>query len=295
MRRALHPALIAVLAALIGLLASAAMPAASVRGRNHGRATQGMDCGVCHTPAGWKMPEGLRSARGFDHDRTGFPLRAGHKTAAGTDCHDGKSSVQRACSSCHVDAHGGNNGKSCDRCHSASAFTNVDAFSIHSHTRLPLTGMHALVDCADCHRRSAGDGYGSTPAQCFACHEQDYRRPGLHPVHDGSRGDLPFPRDCQSCHRTDAFAPAVVDAERFVAGSAQGLTVDPRAHDRVFVLTRGPHRGAPCTSCHVAPSQPRVTRCTSCHGGAQLATQHPTTGAPPDGSCVGCHAGGFAR
>ena len=295
MRPALPALVIGALAALAGVLASVVVPTAPVRGSNHGRATEGMDCGVCHTPAGWKMPEGLRSARGFDHDRTGFPLRAGHRAAACTDCHDGKGSVRRACDSCHVDAHGGKNGKRCDRCHAASSFTNVDAFSIHSHTRLPLSGMHVLVDCADCHRRSAGDRYGSTPSQCFACHEQDYKRPGLHPVHDGSRGDLPFSRECQSCHRTDAFAPAVVDASRFVAVSTPGLALEARAHDRVFVLTRGPHRVAPCAACHVTPSQPRVTRCTSCHGGPQLAAQHPSTGAPAEGSCLGCHAGGSAR
>ncbi|MET0342813.1 MAG: hypothetical protein ABW252_17530 [Polyangiales bacterium] len=295
MSEAMRPILLVLTATLVAVVASASLPAQPARGRNHGRATEGLDCGGCHTPASWKMAETFRGAAGFDHDRTGFPLRGGHRAAACTQCHDGRGAVQRACASCHVDAHGGKNGKQCDRCHVASSFTSVDAFAIHSHTRLPLSGMHVLVDCADCHRRSAGDRYGGVPAQCFACHEQDYRRPGLHPVHDGSRGDPPFPRDCQSCHRTDAFAPAVVDAARFAGTQAQALMRDPRAHDRQFVLSRGPHRGAACASCHVNLGQPRATRCSSCHGSTQLAAQHPSTGAPPDGSCLSCHAGGFAR
>src|SRR5689334_8476750 len=100
--------------ALTALGASVISPAPRVLSRNHGRATEGLDCGGCHTPASWKMTEAFRGAAGFDHDRTGFPLRGGHKAAACTQCHDGRGAVQRACASCHVDAHGGKNGKQCD-------------------------------------------------------------------------------------------------------------------------------------------------------------------------------------
>lgn len=281
---------------LCALLALAA-PVSRVSGRRHGAATRGLDCGTCHTPEGWRMPDDLRTAKGFDHDRTGFPLRGGHKTAACRQCHDGSGPPERACASCHVDAHGGKLGQNCDRCHTSSSFRNTDAFTLHSQTRLPLTGMHALVDCADCHRRQSSDGYASVPSQCFACHEQDYRSPDVHPVHDGSRGDPPFPRNCVECHNAAAFSPAVVAADRFVRPASQMQMLDARSHDRHFVLSSGPHRGSPCAACHVDLAAPRITRCTGCHAHAStiLAAQHPQMGVPGDGSCTACHAGGFAR
>jgi hypothetical protein len=282
----------------IGCAALLSQPS-EVRGARHGRSTRGIDCATCHTPDGWQVRGELRTAAGFDHDLTGFPLRAGHLRAACVQCHDGKEELSRECASCHVDEHRGKLGKSCDSCHTPVSFRRTDAFALHSRSRLPLTGMHVLVDCADCHRRISTQGYANTPAQCFACHEDDYRRPDVHPVHDGSGGSPALPRDCAECHRTDAFAPAVVNADRFLLPQSSALSFDVRAHDRRFVISRGSHRGAPCASCHVDEKvrEPRVVRCTGCHahGKAILKAQHPGLGTPGDGSCLGCHAGGFAR
>jgi hypothetical protein len=277
--------------------AALSLPIAHVSGRRHGRATKGLDCAVCHTPAGWQMPRDLRTADGFDHDRTGFPLRGGHLRAACVQCHQGRAPLKRECNQCHVDEHGGKLGNDCDRCHQASSFRSTDAFSLHRSTRLPLTGMHALVDCADCHRRTTAQSYTAVPSQCFACHEDDYRRPDLHPVHDGSSGAAPLSRNCAECHRTFAFSPAVIDADRFLGGAGAALQAAPPDHDRSFVLSRGPHRGAPCASCHAAPSAPRLVRCTGCHAHnpALLDRQHPRLPQPQDGTCLACHQGGFAR
>ena len=292
--RAFSLLVLGLVAALACGLLGLSVPPSPARGGNHGRATQGLDCGLCHTPAGWQVRATLRTAGSFDHDATGFPLRAGHGRAACTDCHRG-AEVTRACDGCHVDAHGGKLGRACDRCHGAESFRRTDAFTLHQRTRLPLTGMHALVDCADCHRRSGTEGYAGVPTQCIACHEADYRRPDLHPVHDGSRGGAPFSRQCGECHRTDAFAPALIDPARFLGESEQALAFDARSHDRSFLLTRGPHRGAPCVTCHTSMRTPRVVRCSGCHAPAALASQHPRLGTPAEGSCLGCHAGGFAR
>lgn len=286
------------LLAALACVAALAFPSERASGKRHGRATVGMDCAVCHTPAGWQVRPELGSANGFNHDLTGFPLRGGHKRAACTQCHDGRREVERTCVSCHVDDHQGKLGKSCDRCHNANTFKNVDAFTIHSRTRLPLTGMHAVVDCNDCHRRMSSESFSSTPSQCFACHEDDYNRTDVHPVHNGSQGNPPFSRNCAECHRTTAFYPAVVDANRFLSAQNGALSsFDMRAHDRKFVLSRGPHRGAPCASCHSDLREPRMTRCTGCHNHDRptLAKQHPRMPVPTDGSCLACHAGGFAR
>jgi hypothetical protein len=276
-----------------------ALPTSAVRGARHGRSTRGVDCAVCHTPEGWQVRGEIRTAAGFDHDLTGFPLRAGHLRASCVQCHNGKKELSRDCASCHVDEHRGKLGKACDSCHTPVSFRRTDAFALHSRTRLPLTGMHVLVDCNDCHRRTSTAGYASTPSQCFACHEKDYRRPDVHPVHDGSGGNTPLPRDCAECHRTDAFAPAIVNADRFLASQAGALSFNVREHDQRFVISRGSHRGAPCTSCHLDAQvrEPRLVRCTGCHdhSAAILKVQHPGLGTPGDGSCLSCHAGGAAR
>ena len=290
--------LIALVLSGLALVAAAALvPFEHVSGKRHGRATQGMDCGTCHTPEGWQVRQELREGDRFDHDLTGFPLRAGHVRAACTECHDGRAELQRACSACHEDSHAGRLGQQCDSCHSAISFQATDAIALHSKTRLPLTGMHALVDCSDCHRRRTSRGFSTVPSQCFACHEQDYRSPDVHPVHDGSTGEAPFPRNCAECHRTDAFSPAVVDPDRFLSSSSAALQMDPRDHDLRFVISRGPHRDATCRSCHVAEREPRMVRCTGCHahGLAQLRAQHQGIGTPGDGSCTACHRGGFGR
>jgi hypothetical protein len=279
------------------LLAGALGASDKVGASRHGPATRGLDCAACHTPEGWSLPASLRGPAGFDHDRTGFPLRAGHRSAACAACHDGRGAVPRACSGCHADAHGGKLGARCDECHSVGSFRLTDPLTLHGRSRLPLTGMHALVDCADCHRRGGVERYAATPAQCFACHERDYRRPGIHPVHDGSSGSAALPRDCEQCHRTSGFAPAYIEAGRFLGGTAAALSLAATEHDRTFVLSHGPHRGAACGLCHVDVERPRWTRCTACHahGRAALAAQHLRLGEPADGSCLTCHPGGSAR
>lgn len=269
----------------------------SARANGHGPATGTLDCSACHTPQSWRMSAELRGPKGFDHDRTGFPLRAGHQRAACVQCHDGRTTGSHDCSACHADEHAGKLGQDCDRCHSVSSFQLTDPLSLHSRTRLPLTGMHALVACTDCHRSRANHRYSAVPSQCFACHEADYRRRDIHPVHDGSQGAAPFPRDCAECHRTSAFSPAIVEASQFLASRAALSLRAPPEHDRAFVLSYGPHAGAACASCHADLARPRWTRCTGCHAHnkASLTAQHPSLGEPTDGSCLACHPGGAAR
>src|SRR5262245_47192494 len=61
-------------------LAMRAAPAA------HGGFTDDLDCSACHTPSGWKLSS-VAGESGFDHDRTGFPLRGAHARKACTGCH----------------------------------------------------------------------------------------------------------------------------------------------------------------------------------------------------------------
>jgi hypothetical protein len=266
----------------------------------HGSITADIPCSACHTPEGWTVQGGSsESAGGFDHARTGFPLSGRHLGAGCTDCHRPDREIGRDCVGCHRDQHEGRLGQDCARCHTSIAWTDTRGMEIHRLTRLPLTGMHAIAACTDCHRRTEGRQYGAVPAECFACHENDYRRPDVHPDHQGSDASPPFSRDCARCHRTSGWSPAIVDPST-LGRSSGGLTAarPGRRHELRFPITRGPHRGASCASCHEDLRAPTAVRCTGCHAHnpVRVRRQHRTVSPGTDGrGCLGCHPGGVVR
>lgn len=280
----------------LALVAAPGAAAPNGKAARHRSVTEGMDCSACHTPHTWKSISAASGGAAFDHSKTGFPLTGRHVGVACAGCHGGEREVTRACAGCHEDAHQARLGPSCDECHSATSWFQTNAFARHRRTRLPLTGMHALVDCRDCHQRTSDRTWTAVAADCFACHEADYRRTDIHPLHVGIAGDPttpPLSRNCAECHRAIAWSPAFV-ADPLVAGS-QALS-SPAAHDRLFPLSFGPHRGAECSSCHLSPAMPRAVRCTGCHehDEAKLRKQHQQVAAF-NTSCLSCHPGGSAR
>lgn len=281
---------------LLGAALSLAEPSLAAPGRTrHASITQGLDCSACHTPDSWKTLSAA-GAPGFDHSRTGFPLTQRHVGVACMNCHGGERAITRQCSGCHEDAHAGQLGSSCDGCHSAVGWSQTESLARHRRTRLPLSGMHALTDCRDCHRRTSDRTFSQVPADCFACHADDYRRQDIHPSHVGVPGDPespPFPRDCAQCHRATGWSPAFSLSPLVSTGFALSSV---RSHDRVFALSHGPHRGADCQSCHTSSSAPRAVRCNGCHAhdDATLRSQHEKVAAFSR-ACLSCHPGGSAR
>jgi hypothetical protein len=263
---------------------------------HRGSVTEGLDCSACHTPAGWKSVSAGSGSAGFDHSRTGFPLNQRHVNVPCAGCHRSDRPITRQCAGCHQDAHAGQLGATCDGCHSAAGWYQTAAFARHRQTRLPLTGMHALVECRDCHQRTTDRTWTTTAADCFACHAADYQRPDIHPLHVGVAGDPaqpPFPRDCSQCHRASGWLPAFVPSGLVSGGLA--LT-SAQAHDRFFPLSHGPHRAADCASCHTSRTAPQAVRCNGCHAHdeVKLREQHRQV-AGFGTSCLGCHPGGRAR
>lgn len=259
----------------------------------HGSITADLPCSACHTPEGWSI-QGSSAEGGFDHSRTGFPLAGRHRAVACVSCHQPGRRIGRDCVSCHQDQHQARLGQDCARCHSAIGWTDTRDLEIHRLTRLPLTGMHAIAACTDCHRRTEDRQYSAVPAECFACHEDEYRRPDTHPSHvDGA-----FSRNCQECHRTSGWSPAIVDPTA-LGRTSGGLTERaPARHELRFPITRGSHRGAACASCHEDRQIPTAVRCDGCHAHnpVQLRRQHRTVSAGTDGrGCLGCHPGGMTR
>lgn len=269
----------------------------------HGSITEGLDCSLCHTPQGWSELSD-KGARGFDHARTGFPLTGRHAQTPCTGCHHGSEKITRLCVGCHRDEHEGRLGTDCSECHSALSFQAVRSFDRHRLTRLPLSGMHALVECSACHRRTTARKWSSPPADCYACHDQDYRRMDIHPLHVGGSGNPParaFPHDCAQCHRASAWSPAIVSPgalRDLVVPSVNGLTRAPANHEALFPIQQGVHRTARCDDCHASERVSQAVRCTHCHAHnpVSLQTQHrKLTASVSEGGCLACHRGGVRR
>jgi len=266
--------------------------------------TQNLDCSSCHTQMSWKMAGSVSAGQGgFDHASTGFPLSGRHRSAGCDDCHHSERPASRECVSCHSDAHQRQLGQACDRCHNATSWSDVSGIRLHRTTRLPLSGMHALAACSECHVRASENTWRGVPADCYACHAGDYARPDIHPLHRGVPSDASkpaLPKNCAGCHRTTSWTPAFAPLTfRFretpgVTSQSQGLT--RFQHDAVFPLSFGKHRRVPCADCHLDERAPRLVQCTGCHAhdSARLATQHRKLG-PVGLACLLCHPGGSRR
>jgi hypothetical protein len=260
-------------------------------GDTHGGITADLDCSACHTPEGWGL-SATAGESGFDHDRTGFPLRGAHDQSTCSGCHKGQGTPATTCQGCHRDPHEGRVDGECAECHTATGWDDTETLARHRKSRMPLTGAHALLDCAACHTRMDEKTWSDVPTDCYACHADDYRG-DIHPDHDGdaAAGVDPFPRDCARCHRTAGWSPAVVDPDTIARRADRAA-----GHDEVFVLSSGAHADATCESCHVDQRRQRKVRCDGCHGKSALRKQHP--GVRPGraaATCLRCHPRGAAR
>jgi hypothetical protein len=254
--------------------------------------TGGLECDACHDQTSFKMVSRSGASGPFDHDRTGFPLKGRHRELGCMECHAGGRTINGECAGCHADPHRGGLGNDCDRCHTNTSFRIVRAYEIHEQTGFPLTGRHASADCTECHLRNGERRFTGVPSDCFACHEDDYRRPDVHPVHAGTSTTPPFPRDCAQCHRPTGWSPAIVDP---TALPGRDALTSAESHDDRFPLSYGPHRGASCDSCHASTTVRRAVRCTGCHAHdpARLRATHGARLVSFSGSaCLACHRNG---
>lgn len=139
-------------------------------------------CESCHTTAGWK-------GTGFQHGTlTAFPLEGKHASVGCEACHRETASqppglrkyakLAKECESCHEDRHRSqfaSAGKTdCARCHSAAGW-RPSVFDHETQSAFRLTGAHARVRCAECHRIETAGGTGFTrykplSAACESCH-----------------------------------------------------------------------------------------------------------------------------
>ncbi|TMQ08928.1 MAG: hypothetical protein E6J91_32105 [Deltaproteobacteria bacterium] len=224
----------------------------------------------------------------FDHRTTGFALDGDHARIACERCHPPAGASRRwvgiatSCRSCHADRHRGTLGSDCTRCHRPSGWLPT-LYGGADH-RTPLSGGHARLACADCHRA----GLHLAPQQpCVMCHAQP---------HGGTT------RTCETCHRvagwkqvayTHAFPPSALPGKHQTAAC---LACHP-----AFRFAGTPFA---CAACHDKdrPHEP-LGACSDCHSplswaGARFDHDRPAVGFALTGrhrpvGCAGCHAGGF--
>jgi hypothetical protein len=160
------------------------------------------------------------------------------------------------CSACHRDPHAGQfdrrvKAEGCTACHGMTSFRQV-RFDHSVDAAFPLTGRHAQVACASCHRPD-GAGvvrYAPLASACGSCHADP---------HAGQFAAAGEGTDCSRCHDLGGWK----DLGKFV--HAPPFTS--------FRLT-GKHQGLACEKCHpgvqVAGTTVRKyravpTRCQGCH------------------------------
>jgi hypothetical protein len=248
-------------------------------------------CDACHGVQGWRPSR--FTAR--EHERLRLPLRGRHAAVACAACHGVKRAglpppagaakagsagfvftlTELECVACHSDPHRGRFGprgarprvEGCLACHGLDSFrpSRVDA-AAHATTRFPLDGAHRATPCQACHAELKA----APPKSSLRAAEPSARtlvfaieRTRCADCHDNPHGDqFASRRDhgaCESCHGTEAFAPASrFDHDRDAAFKLQGV-----------------HARTPCASCHRTERSPggrnwvryhgTPARCESCH------------------------------
>ncbi|MFQ5598956.1 MAG: hypothetical protein ACE5G2_00220 [Candidatus Krumholzibacteriia bacterium] len=262
-------------------------------------------CEACHTAESWVS---IRDPLEFDHAETGFHLRGRHAAAECRDCHETPlfAHVGTSCADCHRDVHEGRNGIRCQDCHSPEQWIQrAEAIRQHASTRLPLQGVHALVECSRCHAGLGEAGITGLSTDCVSCHAAQYAAT-RNPDHAAAG----YTTRCDHCHNasssrweSSAFDHAATGFP--LTGAHRVLTCESCHKGSSFAAM-----SADCFSCHqteyAATGNPNhaeagfPTNCSACHSttrweGASFnhdVTRFPLTGAHRAATCTNCHEGG---
>jgi hypothetical protein len=135
-------------------------------------------CASCHQVARW-------SSLKFNHDTDSrYPLTGAHAKVECQKCHypaeKGLSvkyrPLETGCKSCHEDAHAGQLGNGCEKCHLTDAWKKVSFVHQPPNTRFGLDGKHSPLACDACHKKvEVAKGvlaarYKPLPLTCEGCH-----------------------------------------------------------------------------------------------------------------------------
>ncbi|MFY9329767.1 MAG: cytochrome C [Georgfuchsia sp.] len=234
-------------------------------------------CNRCHGEHnGRKANISVIDKEKFDHDRTGYQLKGGHKTIhmKCESCHAPKvkfRDTRKECVSCHrkddmSKGHKGKLGDQCEKCH--GEFKWKEFTYDHEKTRFHLAGgKHEKVECKKCH---AENRYKDTPLDCHSCHKKIDEEKG----HKGRYGTK-----CESCH-TDIPKPGAIRSSEPQPEPDATIATTPLKpwkdihfnHDTdTHYILRGKHVSTKCDTCHL----PKIgslyqknklsDKCITCH------------------------------
>ena len=170
---------------------------------HQGRLAKYGRCGSCHDARHFR-PSTYDVAA---HAKGPFALDGAHRAVPCVNCHaEMKASPMKSslvpggsaltampftakherCAACHADPHGTQfaarkDKGACEGCHDLESFVPASRFDHGHDASFPLTGGHAGLQCAQCHKQSAGaakaaiDYHGLSP-KCESCHTQPVRQ-----------------------------------------------------------------------------------------------------------------------
>lgn len=231
--------------------------------------TTAQPCQACHTEHNGPLARlTVVDMKKFPHAQaTGFSLQAHQTTSDGVlftcaHCHQNKVSRfnRQTCQTCHqqldvtfMQAHTETFGPECLACHDG-----VDAYGAafnHNQTAFPLTGAHALNNCAACHRGMFTPAHlQATATNCYACHRDV-------DAHQGR-----FGQNCEVCHTPTSW---------------EAVTFD---HVQTAFPLNGAHTRVACEACHINNTFAGTPQtCNACH--TEPASHLGLFGT----DCAGCH------
>jgi hypothetical protein len=223
----------------------------------HGKAFARKDCSECHATAqSWK---GSR----FDHDTTGFPLKAEHKTKRCGGCH--KKADQKPdpeCRSCHKDPHKDRFDQDCRSCHGKSGGRKEAKFAHAERTKFALTGKHASLSCRSCHRGKGPKRFERfETGDCMSCHAHTN-------AHNGEFRDKP----CLGCHKEGGSQDLKFDHDKDSRFALTGFHQEledrgecKKCHPKNKANTFRINKLA-CVDCHQDAHQGQLgAQCERCH------------------------------
>ncbi|MEP7323386.1 MAG: hypothetical protein ABI761_15785, partial [Saprospiraceae bacterium] len=226
-----------------------------------------LDCIQCHTAANWQVnPDSIS----FRHDSTLFKLTGQHTQVDCKSCHSSLvfSDAEPNCVSCHQDMHSRTLGNDCVRCHSTNNWEVSNISRLHQLASFPLLGVHATVNCNECHKSSDPLRYDRIGSACVNCHITDYQnKEKIDHVKAG------FSTNCTTCHNENA------------------LDWKSSYNHDFFPLTMG-HDLDACSKCHTSGNYSSTSpACESCHKTDYLTAKNPDhTVAQFSLDCKTCHS-----
>jgi len=225
-------------------------------------------CALCHSTKGWVLDKEIYS---FNHDLAEMPLVGQHNMLECRQCHQTLvfSEAKKECFLCHTDAHESTVGKECNRCHTPNSWLVNNITQVHQQSRFPLVGVHARVDCYQCHKSETFNRFEVLGTECYNCHQENYIA------------------TTQPNHISVGYSTQCIDCHTIYSNEWKGTGFN---HD-FFPLTQG-HSNSICADCHINGNLTKLSQeCVSCHEADYNASTNPNhVSAQFSTNCTECHS-----